>query len=48
VIDQLKSIGCDTAKAVLELSNEELARRTSIDEETLASVREVLQSEFED
>ncbi|MBK9285427.1 MAG: transcription termination/antitermination protein NusA [Sphingobacteriaceae bacterium] len=48
VIDQLKSIGCDTAKAVLELSDEELVRRTGINEDTLASVREILQSEFED
>jgi N utilization substance protein A len=48
IIDQLKAIGCDTAKAVLELSNEELIRRTGIDEETIRSVREVLQSEFEE
>lgn len=48
IIDQLKAIGCDTAKAVLELSNEELIRRTGIDEETIRSVREVLQAEFEE
>lgn len=48
IIDQLKAIGCDTAKAVLELTDEELARRTGIEESTLASVREILQSEFED
>jgi N utilization substance protein A len=48
VIDQLKSIGCDTAKAVLELSDSELVRRTGIDEETISSVREILKSEFED
>src|SRR6476660_2120403 len=28
IIDQLKAIGCDTAKAVLELNDEELVRRT--------------------
>jgi N utilization substance protein A len=48
VIDQLKSIGCDTAKAVLELSDSELVRRTGLDEDTISSVREILQSEFED
>ena len=48
IIEQLKSIGCDTAKSVLELSDAELSRRTGIQEETLANVREILQSEFED
>jgi N utilization substance protein A len=48
VIEQLKSIGCDTAKAVLELSNEELIRRTGLSEETIGNVREILASEFED
>ncbi|MCC6369650.1 MAG: transcription termination/antitermination protein NusA [Bacteroidia bacterium] len=48
IIEQLKSIGCDTAKAVLELSEAELVRRTGIDEETIKSVREVLSAEFED
>ena len=48
VIDQLKSIGCDTAKAVLELSNEELIRRTGVSEETISNVRAILASEFED
>ncbi|MCE3228416.1 MAG: transcription termination/antitermination protein NusA [Bacteroidetes bacterium] len=47
IIDQLKSIGCDTAKAVLELSDSELSRRTGIDEATILSVREILQSEFD-
>ena len=48
IIDQLKAIGCDTAKSVLELSNEELVRRTGIAEDTIQSVRDVLASEFED
>jgi N utilization substance protein A len=48
VIDALKSIGCDTAKAVLELSDEELTRRTGVDGDTITIVREILQSEFED
>ncbi len=48
IIDQLKAIGCDTAKSVLELSNEELVRRTGIAEDTIQNVRDVLASEFED
>lgn len=48
IIEALKSIGCDTAKSVLELSEEELVRRTGIDEETIQSVRNVLSAEFED
>ncbi len=48
VIDALQTIGCDTAKSVLELSNEELARRTGLAEEVIEDVKQVLQSEFED
>jgi transcription termination/antitermination protein NusA len=48
IIEQLKSIGCDTAKAVLELKTEELIRRTGLDEEVISNVRGILQSEFED
>src|SRR3954471_22270911 len=47
IIEQLKLIGCDTAKSVLELSDEELIRRTGITEETIKSVRDVLSAEFE-
>lgn len=48
VINALQSIGCDTAKAVLELSNEELTRRTGLSEDVIEDVKQVLQSEFED
>jgi transcription termination/antitermination protein NusA len=48
IIEQLKAIGCDTAKSVLELSDEELIRRTGITEETIKSIRDVLSAEFED
>ncbi|MGB4654457.1 MAG: transcription termination factor NusA [Bacteroidales bacterium] len=47
IIDDLKSIGCDTAKSVLELSVEELVRRTTLEEETIIEVRKILKSEFE-
>jgi len=48
VIDALKGIGCDTARSVLELSKEELLRRTDLEEETVDNVLGVLESEFED
>ncbi len=48
IIDALKAIGCDTAKSVLELSEDEMMRRTGMDEETAKQVRDVLSAEFED
>lgn len=48
ILDQLKAIGCDTAKAVLELSDADLIRRTGLDEETIQNVRDILSAEFED
>lgn len=48
VIIALKAIGCDTAKAVLELQDEELSRRTGLTEDAIRGVREVLSAEFED
>ena len=47
VIDELKSIGCDTAKNVLALSKEELVKRTDLEEETIDNVLSILSSEFE-
>lgn len=47
IIDELKSIGCDTAKNVLELSPSELLRRTELEEETIADVIKILKSEFD-
>lgn len=48
IIDQLKSVGCDTAKSVLELTVEELVKRSDLEEETVKEVRRVLNAEFED
>ena len=48
VIDALKSIGCDTAKSVLELSKDELLRRTDLEEETVEEVLRILEAEFEE
>jgi N utilization substance protein A len=47
VIDQLKSIGCDTAKNVLSLSRSELIKRTDLEEETIDEVLRILRNEFE-
>lgn len=48
VIDKLKSIGCDTAKSVLELNDEEINRRTGIETDVISDVRKILAAEFED
>jgi N utilization substance protein A len=48
VLDAFKSIGCDTARAVLELSTEDLVRRTDLEEETVLEVVKVLAAEFDD
>jgi N utilization substance protein A len=48
IIDELKSIGCDTAKAVLEHSVAELAKRTDLEEETIQHVMDILKAEFEE
>ena len=47
VLDELKAIGCDTAKNVLDLSIEELVKRTDLEEETIEDVRKILSAEFE-
>ncbi len=47
IINELKTIGCDTAKSVLELSIEELVNRTDLEEETIKEVVRILKLEFE-
>lgn len=47
IIDELKNIGCDTAKSVLKLSVADLVRRTELEEETIKEIRQILQAEFE-
>jgi transcription termination/antitermination protein NusA len=47
VIDELKRIGLDSAKSVLNLNKEELVRRTDLEEETIDLVLGVLKKEFE-
>jgi len=47
IIDQLRNIGCDTAKSVLELSVQELEARTDLELETIQEVVRILKAEFE-
>lgn len=48
VIDAFKSIGCDSGRSVLELSKEELLRRTDLEEETIDEVLRILEEEFKE
>src|SRR5574343_1712778 len=47
IIDELKAIGLDTAKAVLDNPNDELVNRTELEEETVIEIKKILQAEFE-
>jgi transcription termination/antitermination protein NusA len=47
ILDELKRIGCDTGRSVLELTAEELERRTDLEKETIAELRKVLEAEFQ-
>ena len=47
IIDELKAIGCDTAKSVLSLPVDELVKRTDLEEETINEVVRILKAEFE-
>lgn len=47
IIDELKRVGLDTAKSVLALSEEELVRRTDLEEDTVHEIVRILQAEFE-
>ena len=48
IIQELKSIGLDTARSVLETSVAELVKRTDLEEETILDVQRILKEEFED
>ncbi len=47
ILDEFKRIGLDTAKSVLNLSVDELVKRTDLEEETVKEVLSILHSEFE-
>jgi N utilization substance protein A len=48
VLNELKGIGCDTARSVLNLSRDELIRRTDLEDETVDEVLKILRAEFEE
>jgi len=48
VIDELKSIGLDTARSVMALSKEELVRRTDLEEETIDEILRIFTAEFDE
>lgn len=47
ILDELKAIGCDTAKSVLNIPVADLAKRTDLEEETIQEVFKILRAEFE-
>lgn len=47
IIDELKRIGLDTAKSVLALAQDDIVRRTELEEETVKYLFEILNKEFE-
>ena len=48
IIDTLHNMGCDTAKSVLEMSSEMLAKRADLEIEQAEKIIEILKSEFEE
>ena len=47
ILDELKGIGLDTAKSVLDTSNEDLISRTELEQETIEEIKKILAAEFE-
>lgn len=47
ILDELKAIGCDTARSVLNLNLADLVKRTDLEEETIQEVLKILKAEFE-
>jgi len=47
IIEELKAIGCDTARSVLNLSISDLVKRTDLEEETVKEVINILRAEFD-
>ncbi|MEO2084283.1 MAG: KH domain-containing protein, partial [Marinoscillum sp.] len=47
IIDELKRIGLDTAKAVLNIEKDDLLKRSDLEEETVDNIRATLNKEFE-
>ena len=48
IIDSLRNMGCDTAKAVLAYTADEIATRADLEIETVVEIIDILKAEFED
>lgn len=48
IIDRLQAIGCDTAKNVLACTQEDIAKRADLEDETVAEIFKILSAEFEE
>src|SRR5690606_16788241 len=48
IIDEFKKVGYDTALSILEVSIDDLVKRTDLEESTIKDVRKILEAEFED
>ena len=48
ILEKLQSIGCDTAKSVLALSAEDIAKRADLEDETVEEIIDILRADFED
>jgi N utilization substance protein A len=47
IIDELKAVGLDTARAVLELTPQDLVKRSDLEEETVKEIMKILSEELE-
>jgi len=47
IIDVFKTVGCDTARSILDLNVEDLVTRTDLEEETIREVVRIIREEFE-
>ncbi|MFT5511649.1 MAG: N utilization substance protein A [Bacteroidia bacterium] len=47
IIDELKAIGLDTAKSVLDMGVDDLVRRTELEIETINEIKKIFEAEFE-
>ena len=47
ILEELRKIGCDTAKSVLNLTPKELLKRTELEEEMIEEIISIFKAEFE-
>jgi len=48
ILDELRKVGLDTARSVLQHTKEDLIRLTDLEEETIVDLLEIIKGEFED